>query len=141
VTLAIAAPVVEARAAEQEPEIIAEPASQTETFNAPAQSGCDLSITITGYSSGMVSLSADQQALLAPALAVTNCSVSVIGYSSTSGSATTNEQIALDRASAVLEYLVQHGGVFTKQEAASAGETSEFGPEQRNNRRVVVQLQ
>jgi outer membrane protein OmpA-like peptidoglycan-associated protein len=102
---------------------------------------CSTTVEVTGFSSGVVNLSADQQALLAPVLDAKNCSVTVTGYSSTSGPAGINEQVALDRAQVILDYLVQQGVMFQAQEAVSGGETTEFGPEQADNRRVVVQFQ
>lgn len=66
------------------------------------------------------------------------CNVIVTGYSSKQGSYATNALFSVERAQNTLRYLVEHGLKYVDANATGVGATDQFGPEFRDNRRVVI---
>lgn len=105
-------------------------------------SNCEAeTLTVTGFGRGLVNVPVAQTEdleALAAGIAGKACRVSVEGYSSHGGNADINENLAKGRAIAVLQYLKDRGVAFSSEEVISHGETSEFGPTDAENQRVVV---
>ena len=99
-----------------------------------------LDVHLTGYPNGELLPSAEVLATLDNLLPTTGCSVIITGYSSKSGSAEANKLASKKRAQAALDYLTEKGAVFTHIDLAGWGATQLFGPNEADNRRVVVSL-
>ncbi|KEQ04742.1 OmpA family protein [Pseudorhizobium pelagicum] len=97
-----------------------------------------LTVSVTGYSNGLATISDAQRALLAEFLGQKNCQIKVVGYSSTVGSEAANKRLASQRAEVVADYLVSAGVSRDRVLTLGEGETEQFGPAQGDNRRVVV---
>jgi outer membrane protein OmpA-like peptidoglycan-associated protein len=104
---------------------------------------CEGEVAVTGFASGAVALTPEQEAALAPILAAGagDCSVVIAGYASVTGSPEFNLQIAEARARSVLEALVAGGASFAESRVVALGGTEEFGPDEEANRRVVVRVE
>jgi outer membrane protein OmpA-like peptidoglycan-associated protein len=104
---------------------------------------CDLDehYNVIGFNENSNELTADITARLDQVIAdigARQCNVMVTGYSSKQGSYATNALFSVERAQNALRYLVEHGLRFVKANATGVGATDQFGPEFRENRRVVI---
>jgi hypothetical protein len=106
---------------------------------APPAPVCTLpAVEISGYANGVVEPPAEAlKALLATAIPP-GCLITITGYSSSSGSADLNLSMADQRASAVHDKLAAAGVDAADMEVVAFGATTQFGPKQADNRRVVV---
>ena len=109
----------------------------------PAPVSCEGEVAVTGFASGAVALTPEQEAALAPILAAAgsgDCSVVIAGYASLTGGSELNLEISEARARSVLDALVAGGASFAESRVVALGGTEEFGPDEEHNRRVVVQV-
>ena len=106
----------------------------------PALTCPSIDVHLTGYENGKLLPNAEVLAKLDNLLPTTGCSAIITGYSSKSGSAEANKLASRKRAQAALDYLTDKGAVFTHVDLAGWGATQLFGPNEADNRRVVVSL-
>lgn len=96
-------------------------------------------IAITAISNGTVELDAAGKAQLdALGGGPSSCIISVTGYSSSSGNDATNLAVASARAENAADYLAKLG--YVNVQSKGFGETDQFGPNQADNRRVIVEF-
>ncbi|MEQ1768514.1 MAG: OmpA family protein, partial [Devosia sp.] len=104
---------------------------------------CDEQVAVTGYVNGALEPSIEQQKVLAPLLSQAlagECDLSALGYADTGGPDDLNRTVSEARAQAVAKYLADKGAKFRSTFVVGKGETTEFGPSNSANRRVVVSL-
>jgi len=113
-------------------------AAPTEIVEAPVPS-CEVrDVTLTGYANGVVEPSAEALAPLIALSAIRHCAVTVTGFSSSAGPADLNLSMAEQRAKAIVKELVKKGVAADNIEIVPFGATTQFGPTQADNRRVIV---
>lgn len=103
---------------------------------------CDATASVS-FPNGIFSVEGEQPALL-PVVEQAKgnqCVLRVQGYSSASGDEATNKAMSGARAERVRDYLLGLGLKFPSVAVEAMGETSTFGPAERDNRIVVVTLE
>ena len=118
----------------------ADPGNPDPEGNTP---GCGLNqkFQILGFSQNSNALTPRARAALdgvVKAIGSQRCVVHLTGYSSTEGDYAHNALFSIERSQNALHYLAAQGVKFRKYSANGVGETTQFGPDPRANRRVVV---
>lgn len=103
---------------------------------------CDATASIA-FPNGIFSVEGEQPALqaLVEQAKGNQCVLRVRGYSSLSGDEATNKAMSGARAEGVRNYLLGLGLKFSSVAVEAMGETSTFGPAERDNRIAVVTLE
>lgn len=119
------------------------PAPAVEAAAAPEALGCtlDKSFAVVGFNENSNELTPKLNKQLddvVKAIGAQRCTVRLTGYSSTEGSLASNALFSVERAQNALKYLRDKGVKFAKWQATGVGETTQFGANAAQNRRVVI---
>ena len=103
---------------------------------------CDATASVS-FANGIFSLEGEQPALqtVVDQAKGNQCVLRVRGYSSVSGDEATNKAMSGARAERVRDYLLGLGLKFPSVAVEAMGETSTFGPAERDNRIAVITLE
>jgi outer membrane protein OmpA-like peptidoglycan-associated protein len=132
------------KAVEPEPAKVAEATPEVAPVKEAAAAtpdACDETFNIMGFnenSSDLTPKVVDRLDEIAKVLGKNECKAMLTGYSSTQGSYSLNALFSIERAQNSLKYLRDKGVKFSSAQASGVGETKQFGPSFRENRRVVL---
>ncbi|WP_423068421.1 carbohydrate-binding domain-containing protein [Devosia sp. CN2-171] len=103
---------------------------------------CDATASVS-FPNGIFTVEGEQPALqpLVEQAKLNQCVLRVRGYSSVSGDEETNKAMSGARAEGVRNYLLGLGLKFSSVAVEAMGETSTFGPAERDNRIAVITLE
>lgn len=132
-------------AAEATPAVAVEEPVEPAPAAVESAAACTVTTTIAlnGFPNAGTALGeadAAQLSKLAESLAGEVCTVTVTGYASTRGDEGANLTVSAGRATAVYDALQGLDVDLSKAAQGGAGETDQFGPDQADNRRVVVDV-